>query len=671
MIKNYDMPTLTQLFSSGEWSDVFNKLSRTINFELQAYTSEGSLLSSTKEAPLCNFIKSSQIENLKCPSSCMGPVFKSSVSGEPVVQKCSGGLTVFSFPLERSGEKIFIAGKGGFASYEDLLDVLRIAKTNNLPALPAQMPLSFTGMDYAADVARYVHITLNRLLSSFDEKQRTEERFFRMTSLFDSSTFRTLSRNAELLFRYILDTVEFIFGPAPSVIMALNRKTLTYESAYSSGGYGEVISNLQFDAKDPLIDEMYHTRAFVHSQGLKAPASEGLLKEAAPFYLFPVFVEGRIQSIIGIFNTQLTREDVKIMNAFTDYLHLNFENRGLRGQVSRLKKADERFASFVDFSHAITSTLSRERLFQVLLEKSLLLLEAEQGSLLLWDRDTSELVVEARKSVDDTVREMMRLKKEECIAGMVLDRGEDLLVSDIDNDPRIGRENRHRYRTKSFMCILLKIDGGVTGVLNISDKARGDVFTEEDLGIIQSFVNSAALAIERSLLYKQAEELRQLSITDPLTGIYNRRYLNHRLSEEITRYNRYKHPFSFMMMDLDKFKEYNDTFGHISGDKLIKALAVIMEKSLRNVDIAARFGGDEFVAIFPQTAKDDAIHITNRLKEKIEKAVRQESFEMPVTISMGLTTFPDDATSVGELLEKTDQALYLAKKGGGNKVVYL
>jgi len=298
-------------------------------------------------------------------------------------------------------------------------------------------------------------------------------------------------------------------------------------------------------------------------------------------------------------------------------------------------------------------------------------MDAEQGSLMLLDHDTSELVVEAKKSTDEIVHERMRLKKEESIAGMVLDRGEPLLVNDIEKDPRLRRENRSHYKTKSFISMLIKIDDRVTGVLNVSDKIKGDVFTEEDLRLLQSFVNNAAIAIERSLLYKQTEELQQLSITDPLTGIYNRRYLSTRLSEEITRYNRYKHPFSFIMLDMDKFKEYNDTFGHISGDKLLRALATIMEKSLRNVDIAARFGGDEFVAIFPQTSKADAIHITNRLKEKIDKALQQELFEMPLTVSLGLTTYPDDATSVGELFEKTDQALYLAKRGGGNKVVYL
>jgi diguanylate cyclase (GGDEF)-like protein len=215
------------------------------------------------------------------------------------------------------------------------------------------------------------------------------------------------------------------------------------------------------------------------------------------------------------------------------------------------------------------------------------------------------------------------------------------------------------------------VEGRVTGVLNMSDKAEGKRFDEDDLNLIQSFMNNMAIAIERSILFNKTEEYKKLSITDPLTGIYNRRYLNSRLSEEITRYNRYKHPFSFLMFDLDGFKEYNDTYGHIAGDKLLKSLAGMIEESLRTIDIAARFGGDEFVAIFPQTPKVDAIQITNRLKEKIDRDLGRYHGEMPLTVSMGLATYPDDASSIMELIEKTDQALYLAKKGGGNRVVYL
>jgi diguanylate cyclase (GGDEF)-like protein len=359
------------------------------------------------------------------------------------------------------------------------------------------------------------------------------------------------------------------------------------------------------------------------------------------------------------------------MNTFVEYIQLYLEIQNLRVTANKTKMADEKLASFVEFSNSITTVLEMKRLLNALLDKTLQLLHAEKGSLMLLDPDTSELVIEAKKSIDDVVQEKMRLNKDKGIAGLVLESGGSLLVEDIEKDPRIKQQNRPRYKTKSFLSVPIKIEDRVTGVLNVSDKMKGGVFNEDDLNLIMSLINNISIAIERSLLYQQTEEFKKLSITDPLTGIYNRRHLNTRLSEEITRYNRYKHHFSFLMLDLDGFKEYNDTYGHISGDRLLKSLAHTIAKSLRTIDIAARFGGDEFVAIFPQTPKVDAIQITNRLKEQIDKSLSQEDIEMSLTISMGLATYPDDASSIMELIEKTDQALYLAKKGGGDKVVYL
>ncbi|MBI5408641.1 MAG: diguanylate cyclase [Nitrospirae bacterium] len=670
MVNKEDI-TFEQLLSSKEWADYFNSLSDTTNFEFNVYGETGAGRVITKENPFCNVINSAKLENLRCPAVCDELISGSLKTTEPVIFKCPAGILNFSFSIKRHEEKACVAGRGGFASYDDLREFLRLVKEKNLPHVPVTMPLSFIGEDRVKAVAQYAHLTLNRLLSSFDEKYRIEEKLLHTTALFDSHTFRMLSRNPELLCRYILDTLEYVFGKTTASFMALDRKGSTYNSVYSIGKYKEDLVGFQMSAKHPVIQEMLKTKMPMFPSASEELLAAYSLREIKSLYLFPIFIGDSLENMIVIFNKDFSREDLKIMNAFRDYVQLNLENQNLGFTINAIKKTDERLNYLADFSNSLLTVLSKEKLFNTLLEKALQLLNAEQGSLMLLDHDTSELVIEAKKGADEAVQTRMRLKKEESLAGRVLESGEPLLVEDIEKDPRVRRENRPHYKTKSFISIMIKIEDRVLGVLNVSDKIKGEAFNEEDLKLLQAVINNAAIAIERSLLYKQNEDLKQLSITDPLTGAYNRRYLNTRLLEEITRYNRYKHPFSFMMLDMDKFKEFNDTFGHIEGDKLIKALATIMEKSLRNVDIAARFGGDEFVAIFPQTTKADAIHITNRLKEKIDRALEQEASEMPLTISMGLTTYPDDASSIGELLEKTDQALYLAKRGGGNRVVYL
>ncbi len=666
-----DNMSLDHLLTTKDWADYFNSLSRTINFEFEIYNDNNERIFITDEHLLCKFIKSANLESITCPDSCNKGMINLLKKNEPQIYKCRASVVNFAFPVERFGEKAVIVGRGGFAEYDDLLDFIKFARANSLTKIPASMPLSFTGMDYISSVSQYVCLTVSHLLNSMEEKFKLEEKLVRMTALFDSQTFGTLSKNPELMYRYIMDTIEFVFGSTSASLMLLDESNFSYKTVYSTGEHRDLTMDFSLDTESPIIYEMLNSKAAVLSEEPEKIISSHPLQNIKSAYFFPIFMGGAIEGMIGIFDKQFSGEDMRIMNAFKDYIQLNLENQHLRTSINNAKEVDNQTNSLVDFSYSLNNIRDKDRLLNTLLEKALQMLEAEQGSLMLMDPDTSELIVEARRCYDDTVHEKMRLKADEGIAGQVLGNGGPLLVSDIEEDPRIKQVSRPRYKTKSFISVPIKLENKLSGVINISDKIKGHAFNDDDLNVVQSIISSAAVAIERSLLYKRAEVLQKLSITDHLTGIYNRRYLNRRLSEEITRYNRYKHPFSFMMLDMDKFKEYNDTYGHIPGDNLIRELAGVLDKSLRTIDIAARFGGDEFVAIFPQTSKIDAIQITNRVKEKIDDALGQHNVDTPLSISMGLATFPDDANSIMELIEKTDQALYLAKKAGGNRVVYL
>ncbi len=661
-----EMP-LEELITSEEWAEYLRSLSEVIKFELSFYDSEGDLLFNTNEKALCNFIRTKCSESLDCPNSCL----KAMGVNEPVVIKCKAKISFFVIPLERHGDKIYIIGRDSFAEYEDMVEFLRILKEKKLPEIPVSMPFEFQGEEHTRLILQYVNLTVIRLLKSQEKKYKLEEKLLRMTSLFDGQTIRTLSRNPELMYRYILDTIEFVMGQTSSMFLSLDRDRAMYKTVCCTGRYQDAAMDFQISSDNPAINEMINTELAFISDNPETITSGSSLKDISSLYLFPILANNSIEGLIGIMNKKLSREDMKIMNAFRDYIQINLENHKLRVSAIEMNKPERNQESAFMMTAEIYSAVDIEMLSNALLEQSLKILNAEKGSLMLLDDETSELVVEAHKGTGNLIKEKMRIKIGEGIAGKVIDSRGSLVVEDIENDPRVRQENRPHYRTKSFLSALIKLQDRVAGVLNISDKVEGESFNDKDLKLIQSFIHSVSIAIERSLLFKKSEHLKKLSITDPLTGIYNRRYLNKRLSEEITRYNRYKHPFSFMMLDMDKFKDYNDTFGHIAGDNMIKALANKIAKSLRAIDIAARFGGDEFVAIFPQTPKVDAIQITNRLKEKIDDALRKQSIDLPIGVSIGLATFPDDASSIMELIEKTDQALYLAKKGGGNRVVYL
>ena len=172
-------------------------------------------------------------------------------------------------------------------------------------------------------------------------------------------------------------------------------------------------------------------------------------------------------------------------------------------------------------------------------------------------------------------------------------------------------------------------------------------------------------------LKRSNEKLQELSNTDPLTMLYNRRYMMSALERELHRAQRKGAPLSLIIMDIDHFKRINDTFGHQQGDVVLMRVAELARQSLRSYDVAARYGGEEFVLILPETSHEEALHVADRLR----LAIQQEAFAAPInttriTISMGVASFPcPGLTTIDDLIRAADEALYRAKQSGRNRVV--
>ena len=167
------------------------------------------------------------------------------------------------------------------------------------------------------------------------------------------------------------------------------------------------------------------------------------------------------------------------------------------------------------------------------------------------------------------------------------------------------------------------------------------------------------------------EELRTLSITDSLTGLYNRRHFMEALIKEIARAGRLTHPLSVMMIDVDHFKKYNDTSSHQAGDALLKKIASLFKESLRTIDSAGRYGGDEFIILLPDVGSTGALEVANRLREKVatETVVSEHEKAPPVSLSIGVAEFPRHGGTPEALIAGADGALYQAKRSGRNRVV--
>ena len=174
------------------------------------------------------------------------------------------------------------------------------------------------------------------------------------------------------------------------------------------------------------------------------------------------------------------------------------------------------------------------------------------------------------------------------------------------------------------------------------------------------------------LLEQAKERLRELAITDGLTGIYNHRYFKQFLAKEIIRTNRHNTKVSLAMIDIDHFKHYNDSHGHVAGDKILQQMAKLMAQNLRSIDVAARYGGEEFVAVLPQTDAHAAKIVAEKLRMLIENSQFEKEESQPnskITISVGIATYPDNSKDLEGLINSADQRLYAAKAQGRNKVV--
>ena len=194
---------------------------------------------------------------------------------------------------------------------------------------------------------------------------------------------------------------------------------------------------------------------------------------------------------------------------------------------------------------------------------------------------------------------------------------------------------------------------------------------KDDLDLFQAVANEVAMALENAQLYQRTKEL---SARDDLTGLFNRRHFFEILEKEAQRARRYRRVFSLLMLDLDQFKHYNDTHGHLKGDEVLKEVARLLHATVRGADVVTRFGGEEFGMVFPEITKQGAMLAA----EKIRAAMEQYPFfgreQQPggrMTATIGVATYPEDSEDGLELVDLADRAMYLGKQQGGNRVAVL
>jgi diguanylate cyclase (GGDEF)-like protein len=334
----------------------------------------------------------------------------------------------------------------------------------------------------------------------------------------------------------------------------------------------------------------------------------------------------------------------------------------------QLRKTTQRLAILTDIVKTANSILEPRKVTELIMAKIQQLVPSEAWSMLLVDEEHQELTFELALGEKGKDVSSFRVKIGEGIAGWVAQTGQPAIVNDVSKDPRFAGkfDSETRFKTRSILCAPLISRGRTIGVVEIINRIGGR-FTHADLEVLLTLVEPCAIALENAMLFQRTE---QLTITDDLTKLFNSRYLNLYIGREIKRCKRHGIPLSVIFLDLDGFKGINDSYGHLAGSRTLTEVGAILSQAVRESDILARYGGDEFVVVLPETPPSGALVIAERIRRAIESHpfLREQGLSARISASFGIASYPDHALTPEGLIQKADQAMYRVKEREKNGI---
>jgi len=319
-----------------------------------------------------------------------------------------------------------------------------------------------------------------------------------------------------------------------------------------------------------------------------------------------------------------------------------------------LVRRTEDLSLLLKAANVIGSQLELDQTLNLILDSLASVAGVYTAAILIIDQREQVLRVRAHRGYRSGVTDL-KIPLEKGITGRAAFTGKAQLVEDVSQDPDYipGASG-----TVCEMAIPLKTEGNVIGVLDIESGQKG-FFDEDRQSLIGSLADQISLALYNSILY---ERTLQLAITDYLTGLYNRRFFLESALKELKRAERFGHPLSVSLLDIDDFKRYNDTFGHLAGDQALKGLANTLRSNCRQIDLLARFGGEEFVVLMVETNLSGAHSLAERVRRRVEET-------LPFTVSIGVSCYEGESgKDLEQLIREADAAMYQAKSAGKNRV---
>ncbi len=384
----------------------------------------------------------------------------------------------------------------------------------------------------------------------------------------------------------------------------------------------------------------------------------------------PIIAHGRVIAFFSLDKTESSfyrQEHAEYLAAFASQAALAIENARLYSEAKRRSEEQRMlYAATRDFS----AGLDADAILQAVVHHTVEALQAAICVVLRWEPASEQLVVvracEALTSGSTQLARVYSLRVEPTLHRALTE------CEPLRLQPHSVADSTFLAQLAPMKLLILPLATGlknaVYGLVVVGRTAHAVDFNDTDVQLGQSLATQAATALENARLYAEVESL---AVTDSLTGIANRRALDRALERELVRARHYGYPLALVMADVDSFKQYNDTYGHLAGDQRLRAVALLLTQCVRDIDFVARYGGEEFVIILPDTNRQQALRIAEQIRQRAEAEYPGSLNGRSIpgyTLSMGVAVFPEDAQTPAELLLSADNAELAAKRAGKNRV---
>lgn len=711
----------------NKWLEAQQLLARETNLALVTIGSGDRVIGSAcNNTSICHSFQTMPDKAKRCAEFCGMARVRTLAAGKTITFRCHAGLRVFAAPVNvtQTHEPVVVLGGRAFVSTSDYLDFVRQAQQEAATVDPAlfnnvkftsetefqqasqtvttraQLFSSVTAAQPAAPRAEAPAQALVTAASAVQKKTAAPAEQANPTVIARTArpdTVRTLLPDEELNFyfrsefeescRRLLLTIGKRYRVRSMALLVRSGEQFIAGSA--SGPQRQRLIRVKLSAKNALVTQLLSGAAHPASVQLTDTQIGQMIDDedlpvAELAEAFPLFIGNELKGLLLVLDAQLDvvsrREILEIGQAVMIPLEIALLKSRLNARSQGGDPAPS-VSAWHDFARTVTTLSDAEAIYSAILQKSAEQLGATRASLMTFDETSQTLVFRGSRGLSSDIISSMKPRSGEGIAGAVFERGEAVLVSDTRRlaesteyqwlTDRLREKSGSSFRSRSFISFPIQIGERRIGVLNLTDRLTGESYSPQDLSWLRNVMPHAAAALDRVFLREQAERYKLMSITDGLTGLLNRRYLEERFAEELRRSERYQYPLSFLMMDVDHFKSYNDSFGHHSGDEILRAVAQCIRGSLRNFDVAARYGGEEFSVILPETDVTSAAILAERLRARVELQFGPDnpSVRRPVTISVGVACLNRRVRTTEQIMHAADKALYQAKKLGRNCVV--